>query len=201
MSYNNLSSVATIEIIRYALNLHKEVSESPFKLAVALTPWDADEFVREERSVNVGALFVVRTSENAQVYSWNIHDAVQYAATKAHQGKEVAILALQEVTNFTTEYYRLRSELQVHDLLHLENHVCRDLGFGYSDDWTGFGNEALFWAAIDEMNALRDESWWMAARNEDGFAIQGMPWGACNTLVVKFKTKGLDFDGDVVTLL
>ncbi len=184
MSYNNISPVATISIIRYALSLYPGAGEDPLKMAVALTPWDANEFSREERSVNVDTLFVVRTSENMQVYSWNLIDAAQYAATKTNQGKKVAILALQEVNNSWQILEELRQELGLHEMFGMESEAWRDLGFGRSDDWSGFfSDKSLFWEAIEELAHMRDNSWWMAYRdNATAFAVEGLPWGACNNL-------------------
>jgi hypothetical protein len=183
MSYNNLSPVATIEVLKFAISLFPGAGEDPLKLAVALTPWDADEFVREERKVNTDVLFVVRDSDNLQVYSWNLIDAAQYAAVKAREGKKVAILALQEVTNSMRVYDDLQQELQLHELFGMPDWVWRDLTWGRSDDWSGFGDEDLAWQITQEVAHLRDTSWWMAYRdNLEAFAVEGLPWGACNNL-------------------
>lgn len=183
MSYNNLSPVATIEVLKFAISLFEEVNGEEFKQAIALAPWDASTFVREERSVNVDTLFVVRDSANLQVYSWNARDAAQYAAVKAREGKKVAILALQEVTNSMRVYDDLQQELQLHEMFGMPDWVWRDLTWGRSDDWSGFGDEDLAWQITQEVAHLRDTSWWMAYRdNATEFAVEGLPWGACNNL-------------------
>lgn len=179
MSYNNLSAVATIEIVRFLAEAWQEDHGTPWTrrstdvLEVA--------FRRDQTT-----LFGIVKEGGLIVWTWDYQAAVLEWMNEACEGRPAGLAAVgdPEWAHKAIKIAMTNGRFQDGTFFYggwwpLQEQCWNDVDFGRDDGWLFLGRSAkevdMAYKAVDELDLLRDGQ---TARFYNG----GLPWGACNDI-------------------
>lgn len=183
MSYNNLSSVATLEIVKIAIEeLHPpltwgpvmyNLSDNPFRLETPLEGGEALYVVAMSYPGRKGSR--ARKFVQEVLFTWRAEEVGRLGRKARKENRQFQVITL---TSAETPWSRLieLSPVGGREAIEAED----DRGFGFFDRYSWLrGNPRQDWEYISREVCLREVSGWRTAADR---ALGDYPWGACNNI-------------------
>ena len=175
MSYNNLSAVASIEIVKF---LAAEWQE-----AYPMTWTRRSSNVLEiSRKYSQNALFGVMKEGGLTVWSWDADVAVLEWMNECRAGRPAGLAGLGDNAAREVQWELLNGSFPGGELyggIDASMELWDDRGFGCDDEW-------VFWGAdMRSMNLAYEVTSRLYEIRTGEFATSlcdGLPWGACNNI-------------------
>lgn len=178
MSYNNLSNISTLEIIRFLATQWQEDNGTPWTRRSS----DVLELtLRRDQETLFGVV-----KEGVTIWTWDYQAAVLDWMSEAREGRPAGLAAIgnPEWAHKAIKIAMTNGRFQDGTFFYggwwpLQEECWDDVDFGRDDAWLFLGRSArevdMAYKAVDEIAAVRDGEFAEALNG-------GLPWGACNTL-------------------
>lgn len=180
MSYNNLSEVATLEII--AALVTEAAAQSPVKFSASASLWTLEAPIEEEERLFIVALSApgrkgskARNLVSQVWFTWRESEVADFGRQAREENRSFQVVTMASAETPWAKLIEL-SPVGGKEAIETED----DRGFGYYDRYSWLrGNPDLEWEYFSREMCLREVSEWRKAADK---SLGDYPWGACNIL-------------------
>lgn len=180
MSYNNLSSVATLEILAQLVT--EAALENVVPRSASPSPWTLEAPIEGEERLFLVALSApgrkgseARCQVSQVWFTWRESEVADLGRQAREENRSFQVVTL---VSAETPWANLDGLSPVGGLKALESED--DRGFGYYDRYSWLrGNPRQKWSYCSREACLREASGWRTAADK---ALGDCPWGSCNNI-------------------